>query len=47
MFTAFQKVMDEFQQFDNTAGFFVGNEVITTSMLMVSRITSIARLTSE
>lgn len=27
---AFQKVMDEFQQFDNTAGFFVGNEVLTT-----------------
>ncbi|KAF2267184.1 hypothetical protein CC78DRAFT_457851 [Lojkania enalia] len=26
---AFQKVMDEFQQFDNTAGFFVGNEVLT------------------
>jgi len=29
-YTAFQKVMDEFQQFDNTAGFFVGNEVLTT-----------------
>ncbi|KAF2732324.1 hypothetical protein EJ04DRAFT_497148 [Polyplosphaeria fusca] len=27
---AFQAVMDEFQQFDNTAGFFVGNEVLTT-----------------
>ncbi|KAF2204317.1 hypothetical protein GQ43DRAFT_494664 [Delitschia confertaspora ATCC 74209] len=27
---AFNKVMDEFQQFDNTAGFFVGNEVLTT-----------------
>lgn len=26
---AFEKVMDEFQQYDNTAGFFVGNEVIT------------------
>ncbi|KAF2186204.1 glycoside hydrolase family 72 protein [Zopfia rhizophila CBS 207.26] len=25
---AFQAVMDEFQQFDNTAGFFVGNEVL-------------------
>ncbi|KAH0382889.1 glycoside hydrolase family 72 protein, partial [Aureobasidium melanogenum] len=29
-FDAFSKVMDEFQQFDNTAGFFVGNEVLTT-----------------
>jgi hypothetical protein len=29
-FDAFAKVMDEFQQFDNTAGFFVGNEVLTT-----------------
>ncbi|KAL1306050.1 hypothetical protein AAFC00_004176 [Neodothiora populina] len=29
-FSAFQAVMDEFQQFDNTAGFFVGNEVLTT-----------------
>lgn len=29
-YTAFQKVMDEFQKFDNTAGFFVGNEVLTT-----------------
>lgn len=29
---AFQKVMDEFQQFDNTAGFFVGNEVLTKRM---------------
>ncbi|CAO2650055.1 Nn.00g013470.m01.CDS01 [Neocucurbitaria sp. VM-36] len=27
---AFAKVMDEFQQFDNLAGFFVGNEVLTT-----------------
>jgi len=27
---AFNKVMDEFQQFENTAGFFVGNEVLTT-----------------
>ncbi|KAF2475470.1 glycoside hydrolase family 72 protein [Lindgomyces ingoldianus] len=26
---AFQAVMDEFQQFDNTAGFLVGNEVLT------------------
>ncbi|KAF2399431.1 hypothetical protein EJ06DRAFT_495164 [Trichodelitschia bisporula] len=26
----FQKVMDEFQKFDNTAGFFIGNEVLTT-----------------
>ncbi|KAI5235818.1 glycoside hydrolase family 72 protein [Aureobasidium subglaciale] len=30
-YDAFAKVMDEFQQFDNTAGFFVGNEVLTTS----------------
>ncbi|KAI9762518.1 MAG: hypothetical protein M4579_000321 [Chaenotheca gracillima] len=28
--TAFTKVLDEFSQFDNTAGVFVGNEVITT-----------------
>ncbi|KAF2093724.1 hypothetical protein NA57DRAFT_61427 [Rhizodiscina lignyota] len=28
--SAFQEVMDEFQQYDNTAGFFVGNEVLTT-----------------
>ncbi|KAI8930901.1 hypothetical protein NX059_011916 [Plenodomus lindquistii] len=28
---AFEKVMDEFQQFDNVAGFFVGNEAITTA----------------
>lgn len=28
--SAFEKVMDEFQSFDNTAGFFVGNEVLTT-----------------
>ncbi|KAI9703084.1 MAG: hypothetical protein M1820_005956 [Bogoriella megaspora] len=27
---AFQKVMDEFQKYPNTAGFFVGNEVLTT-----------------
>ncbi|EKG12341.1 Glycolipid anchored surface protein GAS1 [Macrophomina phaseolina MS6] len=27
--SAFEKVMDEFQQYDNTAGFFVGNEVLT------------------
>ena len=26
---AFEKVMDEFHQFDNTAGFFIGNEVIS------------------
>lgn len=29
-YEAFQKVMDEFQQYDNTAGFFIGNEVMTT-----------------
>lgn len=28
---AFAAVMDEFQQFDNLAGFFIGNEVLTTS----------------
>ncbi len=28
---AFAAVMDEFQQYDNLAGFFVGNEVITTA----------------
>ncbi|KAK7535322.1 Glucanosyltransferase-domain-containing protein [Phyllosticta citribraziliensis] len=28
--SAFQAVMDEFQNYDNTAGFFVGNEVLTT-----------------
>ncbi|EOD45832.1 Glycolipid anchored surface protein GAS1 [Neofusicoccum parvum] len=28
--SAFEKVMDEFQSYDNTAGFFVGNEVLTT-----------------
>ena len=28
-FSAFQQIMDEFQQYDNTAGFFVGNEVLT------------------
>jgi 1,3-beta-glucanosyltransferase GAS1 len=27
--SAFEKVMDEFQQYDNTAGFLVGNEVLT------------------
>jgi 1,3-beta-glucanosyltransferase GAS1 len=27
---AFEKVMDEFQKYPNTAGFFVGNEVLTT-----------------
>jgi len=29
-YTAFQQVMDTFQKYDNTAGFFVGNEVLTT-----------------
>lgn len=28
--SAFEKVLDEFQQYDNTAGVFVGNEVLTT-----------------
>lgn len=28
-FTAFKAVLDEFQQYDNTAGVFVGNEVLT------------------
>ncbi|OCK75724.1 glycoside hydrolase family 72 protein [Lepidopterella palustris CBS 459.81] len=28
--SAFEAVMDEFQQYNNTAGFFVGNEVLTT-----------------
>ena len=27
--TAFEKVMDTFQKYDNTAGFFVGNEILT------------------
>ncbi|BDD62516.1 hypothetical protein MPDQ_000781 [Monascus purpureus] len=29
-FAAFQAVLDEFQKYDNTAGVFVGNEVLTT-----------------
>ena len=28
-FSAFKAVLDEFQQYDNTAGVFVGNEVLT------------------
>lgn len=28
---AFRAVMDSFQQFENTAGFFIGNEVLNTS----------------
>jgi len=27
---AFNKVVDEFQKYDNTAGFLVGNEILTT-----------------
>lgn len=27
--SAFEKVLDEFQKYDNTAGVFVGNEVLT------------------
>ncbi|KAJ5155898.1 hypothetical protein N7492_008701 [Penicillium capsulatum] len=30
-FDHFKEVLDEFQQFDNTAGVFVGNEVLTTA----------------
>lgn len=30
-FEAFKKTLDEFQEFDNTAGVFVGNEVLTTA----------------
>ncbi|KAF1836557.1 hypothetical protein BDW02DRAFT_566985 [Decorospora gaudefroyi] len=30
-YEAYARVMDEFQQFDNVAGFFVGNEAITTA----------------
>jgi hypothetical protein len=33
---AFQKVMDAFQGYDNLAGFFVGNEVITKGMDFLS-----------
>jgi len=25
----FEAVMDEFQKYDNTAGFFIGNEILT------------------
>ncbi|PYH97352.1 hypothetical protein BO71DRAFT_133683 [Aspergillus ellipticus CBS 707.79] len=28
---SFKAVLDEFQQYDNTAGFFVGNEILTTN----------------
>ena len=35
-FSAFQAVMDEFQQYDNVAGFFVGNEVLTTGQSYIS-----------
>lgn len=30
---SFKQVMDEFQRFDNTAGFFVGNEVLNGGQL--------------
>jgi len=29
-YSAYQKVMDTFQRYDNVAGFFVGNEILTT-----------------
>lgn len=28
LFDAYKKVMDDFQQYDNTAGFLIGNEII-------------------
>lgn len=31
--SAFEKVLDEFQKYDNTAGVFVGNEVLTFGRL--------------
>lgn len=30
MYQAYQKVMDTFHNYDNVAGFFVGNEMLTT-----------------
>lgn len=32
---SYRAVMDNFQQYDNTAGFFVGNEVLNSSKRLV------------
>ena len=39
---AFQAVLDEFQQFDNTAGVFVGNEVLTRGKIIVRTVTTLS-----